>query len=668
MNVQIQILNAPDVAVRYFGDAEGRIFLDLPVDFDLRLTKAVDDFSNTQAVSQEAALPSSIFSTHKNRLIFSKANPTSKDKQYKYSVITTVDGEHTNINALNVTSVESGQYEVELFGADWVDDLKAKLLNDIDLGTYLWDNTTIESSWSGDRVQLVIPAVCHYGGWSTSGQVSRQDLRMWFNLNELMKAAFCEVGWTFNSEHYSIGRGKYSYAYLSGEDWSEYTGKRHPLAVDVEQNTEQNLVNGVLVIPMADVYDPDGLFTIDTYTYPVSEESTKIKISFTGTFKANAYNSPYVSVPYFSIIVVRRRNGIDSYIGSTKFAGNVTNATTRDIYFECIDYEGEPGDQYFIRCNYATGYQGAPIYPGGSVLNIESTFTPHRLGYGDNNQIPVAELIDSELSAMDLFEAMAQFINGKIVTDYVSKTVYLYPPNSYEFDGNTIEAFYDENAPVDLRYETVPDSLVVDIKSITRPRYKITEFASLKDQYLSDDNLSTYNRTVDRNENNSDESKSTNKLFSPSGEIETTSVGGTAFMLAAWDNTDGDISTDIGKRIANFYGEIDQGNQWVFEGTTKTDFPYLAQVSQLDVDFIPLTFNGYSDDFYNLFHSHEDDFDGDEYSVLLNGGDDTYNKVDFRKSILVYNDDNDIELIPTSIKDHVKGMNIPILLNAKKRC
>jgi hypothetical protein len=270
---------------------------------------------------------------------------------------------------------------------------------------------------------------------------------------------------------------------------------------------------------------------------------------------------------------------------------------------------------------------------------------------------------------------MAQLINGKIYTDNASRKVYLYQPFTYEMqdEETKVEGFFIPGQALDLRANTTKEENEWENEDQTRKRFRDYGFADLQDAYLDSDAL--YTRRVDLRTGVNEVHESKNPLFEPTGEIlaTTAEVGGSGvYMPALWDNDEGEISTDLGPRIANYYGLIGQsGLTWSYNGVSEVLVPYLSQIPTIPlpstVDFIALTFTGFGRDLYNMYYKNEVERcrNGVAYTLLITGGDRVYKQIDFRRTILVSDQDSDLEMQPTAVKDHPAGSRVPLLVEAR---
>lgn len=682
--ITIQYLNPSPAQMRVHGDNFGRVFLDVSSDYEVRITKALDQIDETEQISQEAALSGSLRATNKNRAVLEQFRPDAINRNTDVIQVEVLqDGDRLPLTGAAVLRFDeaTNEYEFELFGDDWIDKLEALLLADVDIGIYEYTKANVVSTWTA-RHEIAIPGPAHYGAWNTPGDVTRQDFRFWFNLGLLMKEVFCAIGWEFESPHFDNGDGKHLIAYLPNEDEFWYEGKESPRFASATIATPQGVVGQRFgnTIVFDDLVDPN-----DYYNNPLHPAQYFYDTAFENlvTFRLKVENlvvelpPPPTGEPayYLLINIVKVRNGIPSTVHQESFIGSADQTRTVTVDFEYVDEHLIGGDAYLIRMNHLNLGQAGDSYQNFTILSGNVYFRPNPGVFYPDDFIPLQNLLPSTLTGMDLFEAMAHMINGKVITDSAAQKVTLYTPYDYrnQTDTATIEGFYI-NEMIDLRSKTIADETSWATEEKERNRFLIYSFADSTDPYIKSDEI--YKTRVDLKTGIPKETKHENPLFEPTGEILATvsEIGGTDGMKmpVLWDNEDGVLSESLGPRVANFYGYLTQGTStWSFEGINETDFPYISMIPSVPlpttVDFIPVTYSGFARDFYTFFYKREVESRANNtpYQLLLTGGNETYRVIDFRKTILVRDRDSDLEMTPTAVRDHLVGSRVPLLINAR---
>lgn len=685
--ITVRYLNPPPWIIRLFGDETGRVFLDLSEDFEAELTKAIDDVSDFDSVSQEAALPGGIPSTPRNKAIADQFRGEAFERnQQSIKIEVRVNGERIPLTAAVITAERSqdNEFEIDMFAADWIDDLKSVRLNELSIGSYAWTFEQIVQSWEGDRREIVKPTPAFYGAWTNEGQVSPEDLRIWFNLGELLRRTFLSIGWSLNCPHLFDADGRHIYGYLSGSDWFSYSTKRTPYFVELEipeQSKGSDLFTAIQFNEVIDTFDQfnrlDGiLIAPDEFQYlevldrepgRLSVELIDVEVEIPGPVNGELSSVTFVVVKDNDEVLFQR-----DYLGSPN------GPSTIRVSEVIVDDNASRLDRYYFGIQSFT--------PGGPNANVELKggrvyFRPDPPSYNLGDSIPLAELIDEELTGMDLLSAVAHLMNGKVTTDPGSKTVSLRPAYGYFSDeaGINVEGFFLPGAAaVDLREQTSGDQISWETEEAERDRFLRLGFQDPSDEYVDQiDGGDRYEREIDRGSGVAETTEIENPLFGPTygRRIEGEAIGGNgAFLPVLQDNDDGSFSTDVGYRVGVWYGEVPQTvgpdpSSFVFNEATRTSIPFMSQTGPGSLPFgisrIPLVFKGYTNDLWERHYRREVQIDDSPvtYEIQASGGGDTYLSVDFRSPILVRGESSDFLVRPVAVSGYRWGTTdrIPII-------
>lgn len=682
--LSIQYLSATDRERSVWGDNQGRVFLDLGA-FEARLTKALDR-SDIQQITQEASLSGSIPATRKNRALLEKYRPDVLNRETGPMLIeTTQYGKRINLDAAIITGFSESEksFDFEPFAQSYLDELELVKLSDVDLGTFEWTKANIISTW-GDRESIVQAGFCDYGAWNTPGQVEIQDFRIWFRLVSLMKKVACHIGWNFTSPHWENGDGKHLMGYLSDKYWHFYSTKTGDRYVQLNIASPRVLAAAVSFPTFDTVFDPNNLYdnislAPNAYWYGGFVDYEKVRVIIRVTDLTVTLPAPPIGEPAYTYVfgITRTNGGAEYSFAHREFiTGSVDQQVKKKISFQYIDYEATGDETY----EFFMFYQNISILTGGySTYTLESCdidIIVDDLRYVEGDTIPLGELLSSEVTGRTLLEGMAGLCNGKIFTNYDSKEIVMYSPyDYYTLDGTTkIQGFFLPGSPIDLRSKTITDETEWEDDSKETERFLIYRFASSDDQFLESDEI--FSKRVDLGAGTNKEKAIENPLFQATGEItvEAANVGGTGDirMPALWDNTDFQLSSEVGYRVCNYYGYVNQNaNTWNFNGVNENLIPYLAMIPSFTlpsgIDFIPVTYNGFDRDIYMLHYQKEVEAcrAGIVYSLLIDGGDEVYDLITFRKNILIQGEDSALELTPITVKDHPYGQRVPLLIEAR---
>jgi len=467
--ITIQVTRPEDWQTIIYGDNFGRVYLDLPADTAISMTKALDRLDEIQQVTQEAALSISLSVTPRNKAILERFRPDAI-RQPPNPILIEVrsDGERVPVAAMTVVKNTSQAFEVDLFGDDWIDQLKELKLSDLDLGSIFWDAGTVSDIWAGDRQQIAVPLLAHYGGWFAPGGVVLEDLRFVFNDYLLLQAAFCAIGWQLESQHLSAGNGANQYSYLSPLRWYSYRDKEDVRFVQVNIDPPRAMAGTDDVILFDVVSDPLSLYNTtrpDEYYFGTGvlgfgpfDLIVEVKNLVVTLPPPPANTAAY----QFYIIVYKNDNGGSLvFLSNNILTGSVDQTVTRKLDFNVLDENATDGDSYGVIMGYGD------LSPVGvrvpyMLESCDVNFRPDFPYYYRGQDVYLADLLDPTITAMQLFTAVAQKFNGKIETDYAARIVRIEAPFAYSEadDGDIIDGFYQRQLrPVDFRDRTVPGSL-----------------------------------------------------------------------------------------------------------------------------------------------------------------------------------------------------------------
>lgn len=674
----IEINDTKPVLSRLYGDNEGRVFLDTDANLGIRLTKALEELTDANEIQQEAALTTTIPQTQKNNLALEQyqANIINRTPEF-LSVTVKSNGELLNIQKMKLIKFKDREQdiEVELIGNGWIQDLETTALNEIQ-GLADYENTisNLEDTWSDPTAETsMIPG--DFGGWNESNQITRRDMRLGFNLAKLMRAALCQHGWNFKSPYYDGAVGSRLYGYLSPPRWYTYSSKKDQHAVDLNQAAPATISGGLQLYTFDDVEDPlnlyDGPVFPGEYAYPPNGlEGVEIIFKVKNmTIELQPYGIGNTPSAFFFACYRNEYGQPGPVIFQQQVNASATQVVTRTLNFEFSDEAAQPAYSYgFILGHITLNQSNTPSFDF-ELKSADIEIRPNPPYYLDDETIPVAELLDPSISAADLLKDMAALINAKILTDYVTKTVTLYPPFATEVYGNPIEGFFLRNQKIkDLTEYVEPQSREVINKSQDRERFVELKFADTKDAYIEQEQpgREPFSRTIDLGTGNAETATIELELFEPTIErtVETETGGNTGIVLPVMrDNNEGTISTDIGPRLLYNYGAVTQLNEdgdlrnYNLEGTTKNEIGYMAQVSTTPLQGNPLrvqiAFKEFENDLWRLFYRRylNEKYSPLDFEFLVYLDLSRYKQINFRERVGIFYAETYLVYQITAIKD-----------------
>lgn len=676
-DVKIKLTNPkPELQRLFTTNGVGPVYLDVDDEFNLRLSKVMEELTEANKIRQQGALSQSLPATPRNRLILERYAAHVLERQTgTLPVEVTHRGRPVPVDRLVVVewADRNNRIEIELFGPSWIIDLEEIPLNTIDnLGTFDYTKLNVEATWS-DTTALAVAAVADYGGWLTPGDVTRQDLRIWFNLFKLMSAALCQAGWIFESPYYEGTAGASLYGYLSGEKWYSYEDKNNQFRVDTNVDPLR-MLSGAPNINFDEISDPFDLYNTGginpaTYAYPPAGPDNEFRIRITNmtiTLKPH----PTGSSGQFFMVVTRSFPGFQ-FLRIITRDGQPDRDVTFTINETITDHNCTGGTSY----TFLFGYQEPDNSPlDWEIEAQEIAFIPDPPYLEPDDTIELKDLLSDEITAADLYKAMSHICNGKTKTDFVGKKVVLYPAFDHVQNEESVHGFFERNQPpIVMTKKVEPDSRLVKYNRKDQNRFIKLTFADSNDSYINDAAFfpQLFDRTVDLGEGIAKTTEIKNELFEPSNEraVDPALVGSTTAdgltLIHLWDNTDGTPSKEIGPRIAHHYGLIEQEDpttapaprDWQWESATRTSFGYLSQTGEAtlitSVDRVPVAFSEYGEDLYRL---HYQRWIGEIYSALdieflifLKYLD--YNQIDFRRPIGIFYRETFLLFQAIAIKD-----------------
>lgn len=605
--------------------------VDLDARAQIRVTKGLEQ--NEPEQSQVAAISFSVPMSPGNLLIFERWQPnTLDDEREELEVEVRAGGKVQALHKMRVVEWNDKQQEIEIevWGDGWVDELERLSLRDVGLGEFTYTQENIEAAWA-DTTALAVPVLAHYGAWYDTANVLLRDLRMWFNLTKLMRAAFQAIGWSFESSYFDGPVGSRLYGYLSGEKWHSYRDKNDTFRVDCNIATPQALSGNPEVILFDEVNDPLDLYDNagpsgrpNEYLYPpAGENPITMRIIVDGltvTLPAPPAGEPAST---FYVLVYKNRPPAVEFLYWETVAGGQFSEEVKTLSFEVVDGNCLDGDSYGFFMGYEDLYNNGSgpgtTYPF-TLEACDVVFSPDPPRYITGDDIYLADLLDGELNALDLFTALRQLIGGKTETDLIGKVVRLWPAFRVEQQSETIAGFFlRESGPVNVEGIQVR-SRIARYEQKTRERYVELAFSEPVDEYVKRQfpREAPYRRLVDLGDGENKTRQIVNKVFSPTieKEVSDTEIGGTGLTLpVVWDTEDGTRRTvKAGYRIGYHYGLVSQilgvdVKDFSWEGVITDTWGYVTQVPQNPIDgvseTVPIAFSEFQFDLWRLFYRRQ---------------------------------------------------------------
>lgn len=544
----------------------GALYLDLPENFSLELSKSATRLSLLEKIEDEAAIEFDLPYTPKNEIIgrFVR-NHNQIENDYPPLSVLVQEGSitHHTFTELFFTgsSDQSQVFSVKLTRSTghWIRGAKEKYLNTIDYGTFELTVDNITDNWANnyqhtDGGQGVYWPICHYGAWVSETSIVLEDLRPWLHALFVLQQGFCEIGWSFRCPALETDTGRQLITYILREDYAVSQA-------DVDffrflASGTPTIASGIIIFPDED-YDYSG-----SYNPATGQFSGAVDAIFMAsvTVEANA-NSGSGDTPQLFIQLVKESGGFAIDFASLSFSLSETTETFTANLQGQVSLEA--GDKVYI---YAYVDGSGNISPTGGYFTNE----PQRVPPGPGDVIEIADFVHPDYILLDFLKGIAHMLNGRFITDWVNKTVWLYTPNDAVWFSEGVDGFYQSTVE-DLTDLILPESEEITLEKTGQARYVKLQFKGSTDDYINSMDLEAaaplYSKEVDLGEGFIEETEqSENPFFEPtanaiinkfpaiSPEVTTYNID----IPHLWDNDNGETSYKIGPRILYALGYVYQ--------------------------------------------------------------------------------------------------------------
>ena len=603
--------------------------LDSPTETKVPLSKDVEQLSVENQINLEGATPFTIpRNAHNDACLLPFANPLSLDNrttgiecQYWKGIV------QQPFNFIYYRSKNAKTWELEFRVASdhWAIQASTKRLCTIDIPTPNGPLQTIgfelTSEWETpayeEEVEILgIPVpgpadrwtLIDYGGWvdlaepqqltePPQKQVFIEDLRPVFSEVFLLKRGFCEIGWNLTGKILETDEVLRMWAYVvdplyylkSKGGNHKLTGSR--LSAGEQISTDYNPV----VLDGID-YDPGTnavLRPLSSTRWGAGLKNTlpykaRYKFCFSGYVKNDGGTDG--SVTFQSQLFTTVDTG--EFIGD-EFSEQIAAGQTSYLSF-CLNVDLEK-DQIAL-----LSFLGDP---SGNIVLLEGfrfSAEPNQKSLVRGDQVKLNELIDCQYFLLDLFKGFIHKINGLVETDFVTKTITIFPNSTADVRDEIVQGFIKQYEGIDISDLIICESIKLTPLRSTQNKYTEYKFADSTDAYI--DSLKLPNPAHSREIFNGEELKDAvtpiqNPFFEPTLErrsdvlkrkfVQTDNAPyflELPYLPVLTDNVSGERSFSIGPRTLYALGKGTQSNPTdnrpatiYFEETPIANFLYLSQ-------------------------------------------------------------------------------------------
>lgn len=673
--------------------------LDLKPGFTFRLSKQVESLNDSGEFIVEAALPFAVPYSKTNHLAlqpFSSASIVDNNQTYieavAYSGGLQLPFDRIYLRGRNDVAQE---YELEfrVSSEHWAYLASKKYLNTISLGFSTFDNAMVYDNWLVPRYEdgadpFYFPFV-DFGAWvdllepaqftdAPVKKMSLEDLRYHFSLVALLKLGFCEIGWTLQGSILDTDLFRSAWVYvLKRNFYVESKGGNARLIVrrtndlDLSAAIFMSYVSGNQV-----AYDPG------------SNAYTDSGITACGITNPLPYKAPYKFI---------LKTGMHSSTAKTIGIRVVETTSTFQIPTGQVLSEEKTitlgaGETRFVEIEFdvelENGQTGALFIDPGFKLTkglfFEIVPSQQTLIRGDT--VELSRLIHPDYTLLGLLKGALHLCKGQCDTDWNSRIVTIYPEQTTSVFGENIAGFVQEDVqPIDISNKIICDSAKFTPVRNSQKRYTRLMFADSTDALIEDLEVlePVHSRKVINDINLPDGvTEIKNPFFEPTierqnDELKLMGTRQKPFLPAMLDNTNGDMSFDIGPRILFAHGYLKQFSPKPttdfdvycglhFEGFQLETIPYATQKrtqpllspTQIDGSFVfgTLPFDLYVTFWLGISQVNKR---GVIFDILVWIGQLEYRQWNFRTKFLFVHDGRQIIAYGKSIRDFSTSQELP---------
>lgn len=598
-NTEIKVVNLSDEFALRFGGNTWAV-LDIPTEFSLRLSKSVEQLSVLNKISTEGVLGFTVPFSPTNDAIFSEySTPLTLDnRKVYYNVQVQIEGHGINFNRLQVKgkNERSKEWELELnrTADHWVELASQVKTNELPLGSFIMSEGTITGYWDQpayngsvpiDGQQPIYFPLVDYGGWVDQRQppqetnnrvktVAVEDFRPWISFPYILRAGFCAINWTLESVLFDMDVIRRLWVYclrsdyfIAGKRGSRIIGRQYDRiewtaagSPSTEYLRFTDLVQG---LPGQFIPGPGGGRFLGI------QNNTGADLKYRFYMKGQFHNDR--SLFFESSFVVMELEPDGPFYS---FTGEVFSSESLDQHFDPHQKIDITFDQVVTIPAGKIGAIHIPVLPTSGFFiepGLYFQLTPANDCLMTDDIVNTAECVSDDMSILDWVKAFVQLVNGRMETDFETKTVTIYPNKTSNVFGQTAPGFLLRESPiVDIEDLVVKDSVQIRPVRPDLKRYTLFGFKQTTDAYISSLNLSqpAHSRKL---LNSVDLPNQTESILNPF--IEPTLEGRPEKLASGaggrnplpriprlWDNTNGERSFNLGVRILYAYDKAKQVN------------------------------------------------------------------------------------------------------------
>ena len=634
---KIEILNVPDwVGPEYLTD--GKLLLDL-LDKDQSIPQNIktEELTVFNKIQVNEVLGIDLPKSAVNDLVLRNiVHPNTFRRKNGIQVRAWQGSTPLIQNRLFVISYSNSyQVEIRLGNEHWAIASQRLKLKDLVLGEWEFSKANIEDIQINNAKYLdgdlgIYFPLANFGKTHRENRISPEDYRIFHHILPILKAGFCAMGFVFRSPIFESDFWRHAGAYLLSKTYGPTNERQFnvALAEDYELSVPANpnvfTIVGERVQFDEIIFDPQNQYSATEYEFS-GNSYCRFTTQFNCELSAgSAPNDAFVTVTFS---IRSRRGNNETIIGgfvrqfdlplssnplqfTATIITDVFSVTTEQTIFVDVVVTNQRSIENLV----LTIKQGSSFY-NTPVANL----------YYEGDIIDLAKIIHPDYTFDQIFKGVLQPISGLIETDWITRTVTAYPPDTVDVHGEQVEGFFQKEY-IDIQEFVSPGSIKSTTEDIEINRFIYLKFKKSSDPSITELELSEdeelFSRRIDLGDKYKDETTpQENPFFEPTINKQYRGIGEQTIGPSVphlLDNANGELSFDLKPRLVYFHGRTFMRNidanrlaAFTYEGNYIANIP-LAYQSLDDfeeqisgpTDLYPFDRKlvyGYDDnDFYNL--------------------------------------------------------------------
>lgn len=466
-------------------------------------------------------------------------------------------------NRLFVVKDNSSGYSIELRHGDnhWVVQANRLHLNKLDLGEFEFSKNNVEDIQENNDIYLdgdlgIYFPLVNFGSTYRNGFITPEDYRVHHYVLNILQKGFCAIGYTFKSPIFESTKWRKVSSYILSATYGDFVDKKR-FEVSFIEDFEFEFLTPQLVLLFDDVIvDEQNSYEVSSGEYS-NTTYAKFLCYIDLEIKDRATNEPWVTIE--ARIIVK------------------SGSTEKEIAFESIDLDqnGKVSltlisdktavintDKVFVRVlrkNQPASFHRTKI----TILETSKFFNePIANFYSEGDIIDLAAIIHPDYTFADFLKGLLHPISGMIVTNWTTREVTIYPPNTIDLYGEQIEG-YNKEEYINIQKYVVPGSRDATADEVEIKRYAHLHFKKGNDQVVKEfeelENELPFAKMHDFGERFKDSTKDyPNPFFEATLNKEWKGVGEQTvgpYVPHMIDNNNNELSFDISPRILYIEGK-----------------------------------------------------------------------------------------------------------------